>query len=194
MKHKKFVISNIKEDIKNVSNSHLKMMSGIANQVNYLDSYNDITEPGAFDNTVKTRPIVPLLYGHDTNKPAGVAKLSLSSDKSLFAELEINTDLIWGNEGYVLAKQFLNSNRPLQMSIGYKVINSEYDENKNIFFLKELDVFEISLVPFGANDQSEVTDVKKIQNPTIKKQELKDNLKLEQIKLKSKIKILLNKG
>ena len=46
------------------------------------------------------------------------------------------------------------------LSIGFAPVTVEIDEKKNIRYLKELDLFEVSLVTFPANEKAVITNVK----------------------------------
>ncbi len=47
-----------------------------------------------------------------------------------------------------------------ELSIGYDSIIEEYDKLNRIRYLKEVKLYEVSAVTFGANDLCKVTDVK----------------------------------
>ena len=46
------------------------------------------------------------------------------------------------------------------LSIGYMLKDWEYDRVKGVFLLKEIDLWEVSLVTFPSNDEARVSDVK----------------------------------
>ena len=77
--------------------------------------------------------------------------------------MELNKDVQDGKETYVLAKQLLAAGRPLELSIGYIVNKSSEQEidGQKVKVLEELDIKEVSVVPWAANSESTVTDVKK---------------------------------
>ncbi|MDD3371568.1 MAG: HK97 family phage prohead protease, partial [Alphaproteobacteria bacterium] len=47
------------------------------------------------------------------------------------------------------------------LSIGYRVVSSRIDPKRKARILSEVDLFEISLVTFPANDAARIDDVKK---------------------------------
>lgn len=46
------------------------------------------------------------------------------------------------------------------LSIGYVLKDWEYDRSKEAFLLKEIDLWEVSLVTFPSNDEARISDVK----------------------------------
>ncbi|MBN0445001.1 HK97 family phage prohead protease, partial [Pseudomonas aeruginosa] len=46
------------------------------------------------------------------------------------------------------------------LSIGYMLDDYEYDKEKGIWLLKAIDLWEVSLVTFPANDEARISDVK----------------------------------
>jgi len=65
-----------------------------------------------------------------------------------------------GQEAYELLKMEAIKG----LSIGYNSIVSEYDKEKDIRTLKEIELWEISLVTFPANINATVTGVKAFEN------------------------------
>lgn len=45
------------------------------------------------------------------------------------------------------------------LSIGYILKDWEYDREKGVFLLKEIDLWEVSLVTFPSNDEARISDV-----------------------------------
>jgi excinuclease UvrABC helicase subunit UvrB len=46
------------------------------------------------------------------------------------------------------------------LSIGYILKDQEYDSAKGVYLLKEIDLWEVSLVTMPANDEARISDVK----------------------------------
>ena len=116
------------------------------------DRMNDIVEPTAFENTLKqymTNPIV--LLQHDMDKPIWNVTEASIDDKGLFIKAKITEDTDW-----VFSK--LKNWVLRTFSIWYRVKDYETQENVdaewNYTFtnlIKELELFEISLVSVPAN-------------------------------------------
>ena len=116
------------------------------------DRMNDIVEPTAFENTLKqymTNPIV--LLQHDMDKPIWNVTEASIDDKGLFIKAKIteDTDGVFSKLKNWVLRTF---------SIWYRVKDYETMENEdaewNYIFtnvIKELELFEISLVSVPAN-------------------------------------------
>ena len=126
-----------------------------------VDSYQEIVAPGAFtdslaDIAAKGRP-VPVLWQHRSDSPIGIwDKLEedehgLRGDGSLLI-----ADVAQAREAHALMKRRAVSG----LSIGYWVRESSFDEKTGIRTLTKLDLVEISLVTFPANDDARVEAVK----------------------------------
>ena len=133
---------------------------GYANTFDHKDRAGDITQKGAFTKSIKkhitegTKPL--MLMHHDHSRPVGVWEKLIEDEKGLYVEGRLTKGVRDANEAYALLKDgALNS-----MSIGYKVVDEEYDRAKGANLLHEVDLFEISLVSIPANEQSTVISVK----------------------------------
>jgi len=126
------------------------------------DSQGDIVVPGAFANSLarhRREGTMPLmLFGHKANElPIGVWQDIVEDGKGLRVEGQLELDDPIGQRVHRALKQ--GSIRGL--SIGYDVKDVERDEKKpGVTMLKELDLWEVSIVNFPANRRSIVTDVK----------------------------------
>jgi HK97 family phage prohead protease len=119
------------------------------------DSYNDIVEKGAFTKTLREKSKFPLLWQHNREEVIGVAYLSEKPD---YVEVkgELNLEIQRGKEAYALLKQgALNG-----LSYGYDVL--DYDIKGNTRYLKEIKLYEVSLVTFPALEKANVVEVKMI--------------------------------
>lgn len=137
------------------------------------DSYGDVVEPGAFEDTlaawrVKARPI-PLLFGHNNKDPdyfIGQVVEAVEDDTGLLVRCQIDTSTEKGAQVHRLVKSGLLA----EMSFMYSVKDGEYvapvgeDGKKRwadeYFSLKAVDLYEVSVVHIGANPATEITDVK----------------------------------
>ncbi|WFG97074.1 phage major capsid protein [Spiroplasma citri] len=154
-----FNIKKIKED-KFSTNEII----GIANKYDVVDYHNDITDYKSFENDLKNGKTVPVFLSHNHEKILGVADLENRKD-GLWAKIKIYTNTNYGKETYEIAKQMQKDNRPMQLSIGYRILKSEPTEinGQVVRYLKQIEVDEISLVPLGANPQSKIQEIKNIK-------------------------------
>lgn len=122
-----------------------------------VDHHNDVILKGAFNDTIQKR-IPKLAYQHDVTKLVGVVKEVYEDGKGLKIKGDfLNTPL--GLQVYEEVKAGAIN----QMSIGFKVNESEYDD-KGTRSIKSVDLFEVSFVTFPANEQAMVTNVKTIRD------------------------------
>ncbi|MFV9838432.1 MAG: HK97 family phage prohead protease [Aaplasma endosymbiont of Hyalomma asiaticum] len=143
---------NQKEDI--VSGKGI--FSGYASVFNRVDTQKDIIAPGAFSDSLKRRKVA-LLWQHNSKDPIGKI-LRLTEDSfGLFVTAQLNLELLKAREVYSLLKKgIINS-----LSIGYRVVTSRRDKRSGIRIITKIDLWEISLVTFPANDKAKVSNVKK---------------------------------
>ncbi|ARM68425.1 putative prohead protease [Corynebacterium phage IME1320_01] len=133
------------------------------------DSYGDVVQKGAFAGSLKAwdekgAPI-PLLWGHNMADPdfnIGMVTSAEEDEHGLKVVCELDTDSPKGAQVHRLLKQ----GRVREMSFAFAATSSEYGEldGKSVRFLKEVDLFEVSVVPLGANPETEVLAVK---SPTV---------------------------
>lgn len=139
-----------------------------------VDSYGDVIAPGAFAKSLAASAVkgrMPaLLWQHDSDHPIGVWDVLQEDAKGLYVEgrLLVN-DVPKAKEAHALLKAGALSG----MSIGFMPVVSEWDDKQELRTLKEVDLWEVSLVTFPANDDARVSDVKSID-------EIKDERDLEQ--------------
>lgn len=149
---------------------------GYASVFNVKDSYNDIVMPLAFKKTLQKKNVkkdIKLLWQHSQDKPIGYFDVIKEDPIGLYVEGRIMLDIQQGMEAYNLIKAKSVSG----LSIGYMVKSADYDKKDNTRLLKEVDLFEISVVTFPANEYSNITYCKSrsVEESIIKKLEMLDN-------------------
>lgn len=121
-----------------------------------LDSYRDVVEKGAFTRTINNnKNRIKILWQHDTWQPIGKPIDIYEDEKGLFLKGKISATEK-GKEAYILMKDKVIN----EMSIGYNTVKYEYDKEKDIRYLKEIKLYEVSLVSYAANDKARVSNVK----------------------------------
>lgn len=149
--------------VKNLSENGC--FSGYASVFNVEDHQHDVVLPGAFaqslQNIREKKRHIKLLWQHHPEQPIGVFTQIKEDKKGLYVEGKLLLDIEKGREVYSLLK----SGAVDSMSIGYHPITYYYDEAKQIRYLQQVDLWEISLVTFPANDQATVTAVKHNNQP-----------------------------
>jgi len=129
---------------------------GMAAVYGNVDHGNDVIMPGAFTKTLKDHDgIVPILYQHNNNMPIGKGTLT-DTAKGLEIFGQLTMEVSKARESHALMKDDVLKG----LSIGYSTVVSEYDSDKDIRYLKELRLWEVSLVTFPMNPKAKVTAVK----------------------------------
>jgi len=132
------------------------------------DSYNDVVVAGAFANTIKNGGRsgngVAMLWQHRSGEPIGVWE-QLEENKR---GLKVHGQLTLGVQKADEALKLLKSGAIKGLSIGFDTVESEVKNpdaewDKRIRLLKEIDLWEISLVTFPANTRAKITSVKEMR-------------------------------
>jgi uncharacterized protein len=130
-----------------------------------VDSYREIVAPGAFAKSLQAIAAsgdpLPALWQHSPDQPIGGYDVLAEDDYGLRVEgfLMVN-EIPLAKEAHALMKRRVVKG----LSIGYYVRADSYDEKTRVRTLLELDLREISIVTFPANDQAEIEAVKSVQN------------------------------
>lgn len=125
------------------------------------DSYGDIVLPGAFQSSLaswNTKSRLPaMLWQHRIDEPVGVYTEMREDDVGLYVKgrLLIEEDTLARR-----AHAHMKAGSLTGLSIGYILKDWEFDGSKDAFILKELDLWEVSLVTFPANDEARAAEVK----------------------------------
>lgn len=133
------------------------LFSGYGSVFGVLDSYKEIVVAGAFAESLKTRQ-PSLLWQHRSGEPIGIYTGVKEDAVGLHVEGKLALKTARGAEAYELLKMGAVSG----LSIGFQVREESYDRVSGINTLKALDLWEVSLVTFPANDAARVTGVKSI--------------------------------
>ena len=133
---------------------------GYASVFNVVDDYDDVVLRGAFEKTIEKK-WPKLLWQHNSAEPVGAFADIKEDDTGLFVTGQLFLGIQKAREAYELLKGGAISG----LSIGYIPVKWEYEERDNdiILLLKEIDLWEISLVTFPANPLANVNNVKGLQ-------------------------------
>lgn len=130
-----------------------------------VDSYGDIVVNGAFAETLKdwaaSGNVLPLLFGHNMSDPdynIGHIVKAEEDEHGLLVTAEIDLESPKGAQVYRLIK----GRRVSQMSFAYEVLDAAPVEKDGTeaWELRRLKLYEVSVVPIGANQETEVLTVK----------------------------------
>jgi len=141
------------------------------------DSYGDIVVAGAFLDTINRggrngSGVIPMLWQHDAKEPIGYWDMVTENNKGLKLSGNLVLEVQKAKEAHALAKKKVITG----LSIGWDFLRGpdgkvdkesvEFDEKKNIRYLKKIDLWEISLVTFPANTRATITGTKCLETAT----------------------------
>lgn len=124
------------------------------------DNYDDVIAKGAFIQSLKDHKAAgtmpAMLWQHDADKPIGVWTEMVEDDKGLRIKGQLAMETVKGKEAHALLKMgALNG-----LSIGFMSKEWSYDRETEVRTLTAIDLWEVSLVTFPANEKARVTNVK----------------------------------
>lgn len=127
------------------------------------DSYDEIVAPGAFTESLAAQKSVgkmpSLLWQHRSDEPIGVYTAMSEDNFGLKVSGQLALKTVRGAEAYELLKMKAISG----LSIGYVTRDHSDDRATGIRTLKKVDLWEVSLVTFPANDTARVHGVKTVE-------------------------------
>jgi len=128
------------------------------------DSYDEIVAAGAFAESLATRKAAgtmpALLWQHRSGEPIGVYTEMSEDAIGLKVSGRLALKTARGAEAYELLQMKAISG----LSIGFVTREDSYDRVTGIRTLKKVDLWEVSLVTFPANEAAQVTGVKGIES------------------------------
>ncbi|OJX12511.1 MAG: hypothetical protein BGO77_03270 [Caedibacter sp. 37-49] len=135
---------------------------GYASVFEHLDDQGDRVLKGAFIDSLKhwwhSGQVPKMLWQHDPTQPIGVWE-SLEEDRhGLRVKGRLLLDVQRGREAYALMKSGVLDS----LSIGYRVLEARPGLKSGERLLSKLELHEISLVTFPANDRAKITQVKNL--------------------------------
>ena len=146
-------------EIKSVNDSGA--FTGYGSVFGVKDSYSDIVVKGAFTKSLnkwkKNGRLPALLWQHKMDEPIGYYTKMVEDDNGLYLEGQL---LIEDDPLARRAHAHMRAKSLSGLSIGYALNDYDYDEGKDAFILKEIDLWEVSVVTFPANDEARIFDVK----------------------------------
>lgn len=154
--------------------------TGYASVFNNKDSYGDVVIPGAFlkdlGNWEASGNPIPCLFGHNMSDPdfnIGGTVEAKEDEHGLLVKVQLDLE----NPKALQTYRLLKGRRINQMSFAYDVIAGGYatrpkagqedEDNPEVeeyYELRELKLYEVSVVPIGANSETEILGVKALQH------------------------------
>ncbi len=145
------------------------LFSGYASVFGKIDHQNEIVAASAFARSLKQwqqqNRTPAMLWMHDPTQPIGLWQSVQEDSTGLLVDGRLALRTQKGGEAYELLKLGALTG----LSIGYRVIASKVDAKRKARILTDVDLFEISLVTFPANEAARVNNVKSpVTVPTAK--------------------------
>ena len=133
------------------------VFEGYASTFGNIDLGDDVVERGAFTKTLQERPKFKILWQHNMNEPIGVPVEAREDNVGLFlkARLPKEDSLVKGRIIPQIKVGSVDS-----MSIGFFI--KDYEIKEGIRHLKEVDLFETSLVTMPMNPKANLTGFKAV--------------------------------
>lgn len=125
------------------------------------DSYSDVVVKGAFQKSLaawaEKGRMPSMLWQHKMSEPIGIYTEMKEDDHGLYVKGRL---LIEGDDLAKRAHAHAKAGSLGGLSIGFILKDWEYDSQKGVYLLKEIDLWEVSLVTMPANDEARISDVK----------------------------------
>ncbi len=151
--------------------------AGYASFFGNRDRQNDKVVKGAFKRTLKNNSgIFPMLFNHDPYREIALTSEAIEDEHGLYIKGRLyisddpKLDLKDSRETYIKMKNRMDAGKPIGQSIGYEAIKWDYEKDENISewertrLLKEIRLWEISIVTFPANELATIDTVKSMEN------------------------------
>ncbi len=161
LKHSALKVRDFDLSVKAEDISDDGLFTGYGSVANVVDSYNEIVAPGAFKKSLAELKLknrkVPVLWQHRSSEPIGVYDELVEDEAGLRVKGRLLVDHVaQAKEAHAL----MRAGAVTGLSIGYWVRQSSYDEKTGVRTLLEVDLIEVSLVTFPANDDARIDAVK----------------------------------
>lgn len=135
-------------------------VAGYASVFNSVDAQREAVVPGAFTHSLKKwqkQGLKPaMLWMHDPQQPVGVWNYLREDAQGLQVEGTLAIKTQQGADAYELLKMGAVTG----LSIGYHTVLSATDARTRVRKLNAVDLYEVSLVTFPANEQARIHAVK----------------------------------
>lgn len=151
-----------------IKNLHVEngigIIEGLASTFGNTDRVGDVIAVGAFTDTIEEikarKGHIPMLWQHDSRVVIGKFRASdmVETNQGLFVKGEINLNTAKGKD----AHELLKAEDVSDFSIGFRTLESEFDEVARVNVIEKVDLREISIVTFPANEEAVVTAVKSV--------------------------------
>ncbi len=148
-------VMNVGFEVKSLNEEGV--FEGYASVFHVTDQGRDAVAPGAFERSIKERGAdgVKLLWQHDPKEPIGVIEELREDAKGLYMRARLMLNVRRAEEALSLMKKGVLDG----LSIGFKTLLSEKSDD-GVRILKDVDLWEVSLVTFPMNPAARVGSFK----------------------------------
>ena len=130
------------------------VIKGYASMFDNVDSDDDVITRGAYAKTLQENSErIAFLYQHNMQQPIGKPLSMKEDDKGLYIEAKISNSSLGKDVKTMVSEGILK-----EFSVGFIPIKEEIVGNYN--HIKEIKLFEFSLVTLAANPLAQVTEYK----------------------------------
>jgi HK97 family phage prohead protease len=136
------------------------LVTGYGSVFGVKDSYSDIVAPGAFASSLtewSAKGRLPsMLWQHDQSEPVGVWTEMVEDGVGLRCTGQLLLSVSKGQEAY----EHLKAGTVGGLSIGFQTVERTWNYEEETRTLNRVNLWEVSLVTFPANDAARVSGVK----------------------------------
>jgi hypothetical protein len=153
MRYKRKNFKQLNYPAKYLKSDNVGKIHGYASVFDVIDSHQDVIIKGSFANVNVDK--VKLLWQHDPNLPIGKITTLTEDYWGLYVEAELTLSVAQAREAHELIKSGAISG----LSIGFNPISYINDDYNNRI-IYDIDLWEISLVTFPANQSAGILGYK----------------------------------
>jgi HK97 family phage prohead protease len=132
-------------------------ITGYGSTFGNVDLGGDMCQPGCFEKSLKEHKAAgtmpAMLWGHDAAEPVGVWTEAREDARGLLLKGKLTLEASRGADARALAKD-----GALALSIGYATRDADYENGARV--LKDVKLFEVSLVGMPMNTEARILSVK----------------------------------
>lgn len=162
-------------NVKAIGDDDSGLFQAYASVFDNVDSYGDVVIAGAFIDSLNEYGSqgkgIPLYWRHRMDDPfmnLGATTEAREDDHGLWTECQFDLTNETAKQVYKLVKE----ERVRQMSFAYDIVEAAWVERKaeeggSYYELRKLKIHEISIVPVGANQETEILAVKSARDAAV---------------------------
>ena len=144
----------------NPASAEAGAFEGYASIFHKVDRGRDMVLKGAFDRSIRQRGArgIKLLWQHDPSEPIGVLDHVREDGRGLHVRGRLLLNLKRAREAYALMRAGALDG----LSIGYRTVLSDREAKTGVRRLRDVDLWEVSIVTFPMQEAARITDFKSV--------------------------------